>query len=112
MAVLDPDLVVRVDATASRSNTPQELRGARKWASGAVAYSRLLASATVCLIDGTVGAVWAPNGQLGRALRCTINNGKITQIEIIADPTSLESLELSVLPNWRTSGSRAGSRKG
>jgi len=98
MAVLDPDLVVRVDATASRTNTPQELRGAQNWASGAVAYSRLLASATVCLIDGSVGAVWAPNGHLGRALRCAIKDGKITQIEIIADPNTLQSLELSVLP--------------
>lgn len=99
MAVLDPDLVVRVDATASRAGTPQELRGAQNWASGAVAYSRLLQSATVCLIDGTVGAVWAPHGNLGRALRCTIKDGKITQIEIIADPNTLKSLELSVLPN-------------
>jgi RNA polymerase sigma factor (sigma-70 family) len=99
MAVLDPDLVVRVDATASRSGSAQELRGAQNWASGAVAYSRLLQSATVCLIDGTVGAVWAPQGRLGRALRCTINDGKITQIEIIADPDTLQSLELTVLPN-------------
>jgi RNA polymerase sigma factor (sigma-70 family) len=99
MAVLDPDLIVRVDATAARASAPQEVRGAQKWASGAVAYGRLLQSATVCLIDGAVGAVWAPGGHLNRVLRFKLNDGKITHFEVIADPVRLQSLELAVLPD-------------
>jgi RNA polymerase sigma-70 factor (ECF subfamily) len=98
LTVLDPDLVVRVDGAAARTGTPQEVRGAQNWASGAVMYARLLQSATVCLVDGAVGVVWAPNGRLARVLRYAMRDGKIAQIEIFADPARIASFELAVLP--------------
>lgn len=97
MAVLDPDLVVRVDAAAARAASPQEVRGAQKWASGAVAYGRLLQSATVCLVDGALGAMWAPGGRLNRVLRFTLRDGKIAEFEVIADAARLEAMEIAVL---------------
>jgi RNA polymerase sigma factor (sigma-70 family) len=99
MAVLDPDLVVRVDAVGARRGTPQEVHGAQNWAKGAVAFARLIRPATVCLVDGALGAVWAPGGRLARVLRFTMKDGKIAQIEIFADPARLELLELAVLPD-------------
>lgn len=99
LAVLDPDLLVRVDRTAARSGTAQEVRGARNWAQGAVAYGHLLRAATLCLVDGSVGAVWAPGGRLNRALRFTMRDEKISEFEIIADPARLELLEIAVLPD-------------
>jgi len=99
VAVLDPDLVVRVDATAAHAGAAQEVRGARAWAQGAVAYARLIRPATLCLVDGAVGAMFAPGGRLDRVLRFTMQDGKIVQFEIIADPARLESLDLAVLPD-------------
>jgi hypothetical protein len=46
VAVLDPDIVVRVDEAAARPGAPREIRGARNWAKGAIAFSRQL-TATV-----------------------------------------------------------------
>jgi len=99
LAVLDPDLLVRVDATAARSGAAQEVRGALNWAKGAVLYAHLLQRATVCLVDGAVGVAFAPGGRLNRALRFTMHDGKITQFEIVADPARLELLEIAVLPD-------------
>src|SRR5262252_1230024 len=99
MAVLDPDLVVRVDGAAARAGVAQEVRGAQNWAKGAVAFARFIRPATICLVDGALGAVLAPGGRLARVLRFTMKDGKIAQIEIFADPARLELLELAVLPD-------------
>jgi len=99
MGVLDPDLVVRVDAAAARAGAAQEVRGALNWAKGAVAYARLIQPATVCLVDGALGAVWAPGGRLSRVLRFAVRDGKIAQIEILADRARLDALELAALPD-------------
>ncbi len=104
MAVLDPDLIVRADAVAARASAPQEVRGAQKWASGAVAYGRLSQGASVCVVDGALGAVWAPGGRLNRVLRFTLKDGKIAEFEIIADPAKLGRLEIGVLGGVRDRG--------
>ena len=41
--------------------------------------------------------VMAPRGQLLRALRFTITDGRITGIEVIGHPARLEKLQLSVV---------------
>ena len=94
LAVLDPDLVVRVDMAAGATT---EIRGAAVWAKGAVAYGHLARLTTPALVDGAIGAVVAPRGRLVRALRFTIANGKITEIEIIGNPARLGELDVSVV---------------
>jgi RNA polymerase sigma-70 factor (ECF subfamily) len=49
------------------------------------------------LVDGVVGAVLAPQGRLSRVLRFTIKNGRISEVDIIADPARLGELDLAVL---------------
>jgi RNA polymerase sigma-70 factor (ECF subfamily) len=44
-----------------------------------------------------IGVVMAPRGRLVRALRFTIANGKITEIEVIGDPARLGELEVSIV---------------
>jgi len=96
LAVLDPDVLVRMDAAPGAP--PREFRGAANWARGATAafspYARFVQPA---LVNGTVGLVFAPGGKLSRALNFTVANGKITQVEIITDRDRLQQLELSVL---------------
>jgi len=93
LAVLDPDLVVRADI----SGAPTEIRGAAAWAKGAVAYGHLAQLTQPALVDGAVGVVVAPQGRLVRALRFTIANGKITEIEVIGDPARLGELDVSIV---------------
>src|SRR5262245_60722302 len=96
LAVLDPDLVVRADMTVP-SGTPTEIRGAAAWAKGAVTYGHLAHLTSPALVDGAMGVVVAPHGRLVRALRFTIANDKITEIEVIGNPTRLGELDVSVI---------------
>lgn len=97
LAVLDPDVLVRIDEAAGRPGGPREIRGAQNWAQGAVAYSQMVRYAQPALVDGSVGIVFAPEGKLSRVLRFTIVNGKIVQADILADPAHLSELDLAVL---------------
>jgi Sigma-70 region 2 len=94
LAVLDPDLVVRADMPGA---PPSEIRGAAVWAKGAVTYGHLARLTTPALVNGTVGVVVAPRGRLVRALRFTIADGKITEIDVIGNPERLGELEVSIV---------------
>ena len=94
LAVLDPDLVVRADMAAG---APTEIRGAAVWAKGAVAYGHLARLTHPALVDGAIGVVVAPQGRLVRALRFTIANDKITEIEVIGNPARLGKLDVSIV---------------
>ncbi len=94
LAVLDPDLVVRADMAAG---APTEIRGAADWAKGAVAYGHLAQLTQPALVDGAIGLVMAPQGRLVRALRFTIANGKITEIDVIGNPARLGELDVSIV---------------
>jgi len=96
LAVLDPDLVVRADMPAA-AGAPSEVRGAAVWATGAVAYGHLARLTQPALVDGAIGVVVAPRGRLVRALRFTIANGKITEIEVIGNPARLGELDVSLV---------------
>jgi RNA polymerase sigma factor (sigma-70 family) len=96
LAVLDPDLVVRADAAVT-SGAPTESRGAAVYAKQAAAYGHLARLVRPALVDGAVGLVMAPKGRLFRAIRLTIANGKIAEIEIIGDPARLAELDLSIV---------------
>jgi RNA polymerase sigma-70 factor (ECF subfamily) len=96
--VLDPDVVVRIDEAAARPGAPREIRGARNWAKGAIAFSQQLAGdIRPMLVNGEVGLVWAPRGHLLRVLRFSIADGKIAKVDVIAEPTRLNELELAIL---------------
>src|SRR5262249_11328875 len=60
VAVLDPDVVVRIDEAAAVPGTPREIRGAQNWAKGAISFSRGARLAEPMLVDGTVGLIFAP----------------------------------------------------
>jgi len=99
IAVLDPDVVVRAESPEG----VREIRGARNWAKGALAYQARFRDAQFArfmqpaLVDGAVGIVLAPSGKLNRALRFTIADGKIREVEIIVNPERLRKLDLAVL---------------
>ena len=95
--MLDPEVVVRIDAASARPSAPQEIHGAQAWAKGAIAFAQMARSSQAMLVDGTMGLVWAPGGRLSRVLKFTINNGKIIAADIVADPARLRELRLTAL---------------
>jgi RNA polymerase sigma-70 factor (ECF subfamily) len=95
LAVLDPEVVVRLDTPTADGR--REIRGAEAWAKGALSYSRAARFVQPALVNGAVGAVFAPRGRLLRALSFTIKGGKIAEVEVIADPARVHQLDLAAL---------------
>jgi RNA polymerase sigma factor (sigma-70 family) len=95
VALLDPDLVVHVDGAAAASGKPVELRGARTWATTAVIFAAKMTQAEIALVNGTVGVVLAPGGRLSRVLSITIDHGRVSRLDVIADPARLEQVQVS-----------------
>ena len=99
VAVLDPDVVIRIDEAAALPSAPREIRGARNWAKGALAFSRAARFVEPMLVDGAVGLIFAPGGRLLRVLQFTFERGKIAEVQIVADATRLREFNLAVLDN-------------
>jgi RNA polymerase sigma-70 factor (ECF subfamily) len=95
LAVLDPDVVLRVDRSAVAAGASGEIHGARAVAEQAI--KRRARFAQAALVNGTVGIVVAPRGRLLLALGLTIEHGKISEIDLIGDPARLEQLDLAML---------------
>src|SRR5260221_4101397 len=94
LAVLDPDVVLRADRAAVSAGASREVRGAPAVAKQ---FSGRARSAQPALVNGAVGAVWAPRGRPRVVFGFTITRGKIVAIDILADPTRLRQLDLAVL---------------
>jgi RNA polymerase sigma-70 factor, ECF subfamily len=94
VAVLDPDVVLRSDfGPASR----REIRGAAAVASQASSYARLELDVRPALINGVAGAVAFLHGQPFSIGVVTVRNGKIVELDFLADPERLRRLDLTML---------------
>lgn len=97
LAVLDPDVIRRADAAALRPGSARVLRGARAVAGETVLLAPRTLYAEPALVNGTVGVIVAPGGRLRYALTVTVEHGRVTAYEVIADPGRLDRLDLAVL---------------
>lgn len=86
VAVLDPDVELRIDGGVLREEASLVLRGAEAVAGHAATYSKLYPFVRPALVNGAAGAVVAPRGRLLSIMAFTVTNGKITQIDALVDP--------------------------
>jgi len=93
LAVLDPDVVFRVDRPAVFAGAPGEVRGA---ASVARQFLGRTQGVRPALVNGAVGLVGVRHGRLFLVLRFTIRHGKIVEIDTVADPARLHQVRLAV----------------
>lgn len=96
LAVLDSDVVLHVDAAAAGRDTT--IRGAHVVATNARAFSANARYAELALVDGAVGIVVAPEGNLALVLRFEVVGDTITEIDIAADPRRLRGFSLALMP--------------
>ncbi|WP_406277293.1 sigma-70 family RNA polymerase sigma factor [Streptomyces sp. NBC_00191] len=94
LTVLDPDVVLRADSTAVRAGATGLVRGASAVAD---TFSGRAQLAQTALVDGAVGAVWAPRGRPLVVFGFTITDGKISAIDLVAEPERLRRLDLAFL---------------
>jgi RNA polymerase sigma factor (sigma-70 family) len=101
LAVLDPGVVLRADeaavlASASRQagDAPKLAPVVRGAATVADTFSGRAAAAQPALVNGAAGLAWAPGGRPRAVIAFTIIEGKIAEIELVADPERLRQLDL------------------
>src|ERR671917_1298102 len=97
LAVLDPDVVLRIDGGAVRAGLSREVRGAEAVAEQTPTFSRLSPFVRPALVNGAAGVVVAPRGRPFAVMGFTVRRGKIVEIDVLADPARLRQLELAVL---------------
>jgi RNA polymerase sigma-70 factor (ECF subfamily) len=95
MSILDPNIVLRADRRALGRGAAAEIHDAAAIAERAVKAGAR--AAQPALIDGEVGLVIAPRGKLLMILKFTVVDGKIIEMEAIADPERLRQIDLAVL---------------
>jgi RNA polymerase sigma factor (sigma-70 family) len=96
VSLLDPDVVLRVDRPIP-PGAPAVIRGAKAVVEQARLFSSLAPFAQPALVNGAVGFVVAPHGEPFSVLGVTVANGKIVEIDVVADPERLRQLDLTVL---------------
>jgi RNA polymerase sigma-70 factor (ECF subfamily) len=101
LAVLDPGVALRADTVAVHMATARQAQGApslsaeiRGREAVAEVFAGQAAAARAALIDGNPGAVWAPAGRARAAFVMRWSEDRIVEIEIVADPRRLRTLEI------------------
>jgi RNA polymerase sigma factor (sigma-70 family) len=91
LALLDPDVVVRADATAIKMGAFTDVRGARAVAEKFVGRAQ---GAQPVVLDGRAGAVWVHTGKPRMAFQFAVRDGKVVAITMIADAEYLGRIDL------------------
>jgi RNA polymerase sigma-70 factor (ECF subfamily) len=94
VAVLDPDVVLRGDAEATRLGGLTELRGADAVAGFFKGRAKV---AVPGLIDGEVGIVIPVQGRILLALELTFAGGRISGMNAVADQGTIATLDVETL---------------
>jgi RNA polymerase sigma factor (sigma-70 family) len=94
VAVLDPDVVLRADLGAAGS---REVRGADAVIGQAMFYEQLGLVMKPALINGAVGVVTTREGQPFSVGGFTVRQGRIVEMDWLADPARLRELDLTIL---------------
>jgi RNA polymerase sigma factor (sigma-70 family) len=95
LQVLDPDVVLRVDL--GPEGGWREVRGAEAVAGEALAFSAIGLVVHRALVNGVPGAVSTLDGEPFSLGAITVRNGKIVEMDILADPDRLRELDLTIL---------------
>jgi RNA polymerase sigma-70 factor (ECF subfamily) len=95
LAVLDPDVVLHADAGVT--GLSRHVEGAEAVAGQARMFSRLGLTHRRALINGAAGMVALREGRPFSVMGCTVKDGKIVEMDILADPDRLAQFDLTIL---------------
>ncbi len=90
VALLDPDIVLRADSV--------ELRGAEAIAGQAIRFALPTAELRPTLVNGAAGVLVVVDGRPQSVMGFTVSEGKIVEIDAIADPERVRRIAEAILP--------------
>jgi RNA polymerase sigma-70 factor (ECF subfamily) len=94
LALLDPNAVLRADGAAVQMGASDQVEGA---AAVAETFAGRARAARLALINGTPGAAWLADGKPRVVFDFTVREGKIVQIDLLADVETLGVMELALV---------------
>ena len=97
VAVLDPDVVSRIDAGAGALIPSGVLHCAATVARQTLAIASIAAPKHPVLVNGAAGVIITLGGQPVAVMGFTVSGGKVVEINSIVDPDRIRRLDLSVL---------------
>jgi RNA polymerase sigma factor (sigma-70 family) len=95
IAILDPEVVLRADF--GLAGIPLHVQGAETIASRALLWSRVDLTMRRVLINGAAGVVTFLHGRPFSIAALTVKEGKIVEIDFLADPERIAQLDLTKL---------------
>jgi RNA polymerase sigma-70 factor (ECF subfamily) len=97
VATLDPDVVLRADGGGALAGASAEVRGAVEVARRAALWSRVDLTMHEALVNGAAGVVATRNGVVFSVASIIVRAGRITEMDLLADPERLATLDLTML---------------
>ncbi|WP_433013466.1 RNA polymerase sigma factor SigJ [Kribbella sp. CA-294648] len=97
LSLLDPNVVLRADAGTTEGRGPavsKLVRGALAVVEQALTFTKLAPHSRPALVNGRLGMVTVVGDTLMGVMDVTIHDGKITEINILADLPRLEALPI------------------
>jgi RNA polymerase sigma-70 factor (ECF subfamily) len=95
LAILDPDVVLRADAGAGPFGPSVVVRGAREVIAQAQRFAPLNRFARQVLVNGAPGFLVVRDGEPLALMAVTVLDGKVTEMDVLADPVRLARLDLA-----------------
>lgn len=108
LAVLDPDVVLRVDGGGAADARSATIRGGEAVARQALEFRNLATFARPVLVNGAMGAVVVRDGRPYSVIAFTIVSGRIVELDIVTDPVLLGRLDPPLLDDRQGSEGVSG----
>ena len=94
LELLHPDVVLVPDAAAVGMGSLREMRGAGDVANALSGGAR---GATLAIIEGVAGFVWAPGGQIRGVVTFELRDDRIVEITVTGDAARIAALDVVTL---------------
>jgi len=95
IALLDPDVVLRIDGGTQRPGATKVVQGARAVAEGASRFASMAPFALEVLVNGAPGFIGRlPDGRIVSVMGMTIRDGRIVELHALTDAERIAKLDL------------------
>jgi RNA polymerase sigma factor (sigma-70 family) len=96
LELLAPGVVRRADAAAVPAGVATVVEGAEAVAAETRTFAARARAGQVALVDGVPGIVIAPEGRLFAVIRVAVSAGRVTLVDVIAEPDRLGEIPLGI----------------